>query len=379
MEITANIAGRGLAQVTLGDGQIESVRDLGATDGEKPWVSAGFVDIQINGFAGVDFSGGDLDPEKAASILPAIWQTGVTTFCPTLITNTLERLRQNFRTLERARQQDARFAQSAPAYHLEGPYLSPGGARGAHDSDLMRNPNWDEWQSLQESAGGNIRIVTLAPELPGACEFIERASAAGIIMALGHTDATPEQIHRAIECGARLATHLGNGCPNFIHRHQNPLWPQLASDGLMVSLICDGFHLPPDLVRVVFRAAGVERCILITDAVHVAQLPPGQYMMVGREIELLPSGQVVTMDRQCMAGSALSMNRAIRVFQEFAGASLAEALRAATTNPARLLGRDAACARLEPGEPANLVVFRSAPDALSIESVFLRGRQVFPG
>ena len=178
----------------------------------------------------------------------------------------------------------------------------------------MRSPNWDEFQRLQEAAGGNIAIVTLAPELPGACDFIQRARAAGVIAAIGHTDCKPEDVHRAVEAGATLSTHLGNGCANLIDRHQNPIWAQLACDRLHTSLICDGFHLPPDFVRVVSVVKGIGRCILITDAIHATNLPPGRYTFVGQAIELLPSGQVVTADRKCMAGSALSMNRAVVVF-----------------------------------------------------------------
>ena len=377
MKISANIPGRGLAQIEIHEGRISSVRASGPTDPEEPFVSPGFVDVQLNGFAGVNFSDPGLNPEKAISILPAVWKTGVTSFCPTLITNSPELLRQNLRILEEARAQDARFAQTVPGYHLEGPYLSPGGARGCHNPKLMQHPNWDEFMSLQEAAAGKIAVVTLAPELPGALDFIRRARAAGLTVALGHTDAMPEQIQRALEAGANLATHFGNGCSELIHRHQNPLWAQLASEELNVSLICDGFHIPPDLVRVVFRVKGINHCILITDAVHVTGLPPGRYTLVGREIELLPSGEVVTLDRQSMAGSALSMNRAVMVFAKFAGAALSEALQAAATNPGKLLRRDGICTDLVAGQPANLALFRTEPDALRVGTVLLRGEQVY--
>jgi N-acetylglucosamine-6-phosphate deacetylase len=377
VEITANIPGKGLAQIRVEHDRIGSVRLLGSDDPARPFVSPGLVDIQINGFAGVNFSDPDLAPEKAISVLPAIWKTGVTTFCPTLITNTIDQLAQNFRVLEKARGLDHRFARSAPCYHLEGPYLSPGEAHGAHDPALMRSPNWDEFSRLQEAAGGNIAIVTLAPELPGACDFIRRARAAGVIVALGHTDCVPEDIHKATEAGAELSTHLGNGCAPFIHRHQNPIWAQLASDQLKVSLICDGFHLPPDVVRVFYSVKGIHRIILITDAVHVANLPPGRYSLVGLQIELLPSGKVVAVNRQHLAGSALSMNRGVTVFQEFARVSLSDALQAATTNPGGLLRREGICTDLVPGQPANLVTFRAETNALRIENVLLRGEQVY--
>jgi N-acetylglucosamine-6-phosphate deacetylase len=378
MEITANIAGKGLARVEVQADQIRSVRIVGPDDPDAPYVSPGFVDLQLNGFAGIDFSAPDLDSSKVLSVLPAVWKTGVTAFCATLITNSIEQLRRNFQVLEVARKRDARFAATVPWYHLEGPYLSPGGSHGAHDPKLMRSPDWAEFMTLQEAAGGRIAIVTLAPELPGACEFIHRASAAGLVVALGHTDGFPGHIHAAVEAGARLSTHLGNGCPQMIHRHQNPIWAQLASDQLSVSLICDGFHLPPDLVRVAFQVKGIERCILITDAVHVAGLPPGRYSLVGLDIELLPSGQVVTLDRQSMAGSALSMNRAVAVFAKFAGAGLSDALAAATVNPGRLLPGAPVSAGLEPGRPADLVIFRVDPEALQVETVLLRGQQIYP-
>lgn len=376
MEITANIAGKGLVQIEIQSHQISSVREVGPTNSERPWISPGFVDIQVNGFGGIDFSAPDLDAEKVVRVLPPLWKTGVTTFCPTLITNTIEHLERNFRVLEEARRLDARFAATAPCYHLEGPYLSPGGSHGAHNPALMRSPNWDEFLRLQQVAGGKIAIVTLAPELPGACGFIRRARAAGIVAAIGHTDGAPEHIHQAVEAGAELSTHLGNGCPALIHRHQNPIWAQIANDRLQASLICDGFHLPPDFVRTIYKAKGIARCILVTDAVHVATLPPGRYSLVGSEIELLPSGQVVTADRQSMAGSALSMNRAISVFQNFAGASLEESLQAATTNPGKLLHRTGICTGIAPGQPANLVLCRMESSLLHIETVFLRGKPV---
>ncbi len=378
MEILANLADFGLAQIEIRGSKLAAVRRLGPLEPAEPFASLGLIDIQINGFVGVNFSGSELEPSALLGLLPQLWRTGVTHFCPTLITNSVEQLRQNFQTLEAARRMDRRFADAVPCYHLEGPYLSTGGARGAHDPSLMRPPNWKEFSALQRAANGNIGIVTIAPELPGALDFIRQASASGVVVAVGHTAAEPEQIHSAVEAGARLSTHLGNGLPNLIHRHQNPLWAQLAEDRLAASLICDGFHLPPDLVRVVFRLKGVERCILITDAVHVAGLAAGHYTLVGKGIELLPSGQVVTEDRESMAGSALTMNRAVVVFQRFARATLSEALRAASLNPARLIGRGDLATELAPGQPANFVIFRPQQEALRIEAVFFKGDRVYP-
>ena len=377
MKLEGNIPGVGYAKVEISDEHISSVAITGKVSEGMPFISPGFVDIQVNGFAGVDFSSPDLDAEKAISVLPAIWSSGVTTFCPTLITNSLPALARNFAVLEEAARISSDFAYAAPCYHLEGPYVSPLGSHGAHDPRWMRHPNWDEFQALQLVSGGKIGIVTVAPELPGAEEFIRTAKAAGVVVSIGHTDGAADDVHRAAAAGASLNTHLGNGCPEHLHRHKAPLWAQLATESLHASLICDGFHLPPDVVKVIVAVKGIDKCILITDAVHVAQLAPGRYTLVGTEIELLPSGQVVTADRASMAGSALTMNRGVAVFVKFSHCPLESAIQAATTNPANLLRPRSICSQVAAGQPANLVLFRQEPDTLKVESVISRGRCVY--
>lgn len=379
MEIAGNIPGKGFAKIYVTGDRIGSVQLMGPVDPRSAFISPGFIDLQLNGFAGIDFSADKLDAHRVAAVLPAVWKTGVTTFCPTVITNSRESLLETFRVLEEARRLDACFARSAPCYHLEGPYISQGPSRGAHDPRYMRPPAWEEFCELQRAAGGSIGIVTLAPELPGAIEFIRRARDSGVIVALGHTDAHPEQIHNAVDAGSTLSTHLGNGNPQTIDRHANTLWPQMAEDRLAASLICDGFHLPEDLVRVISRVKGIDRCILITDAVHVAGLPAGRYSLVGMEIELLPTGKVVMADRRCMAGSALSMDRAVAIFKQFATVSLEEAVQAATANPARLLGRFDLCSEVAEGQMANLTCFRLDNHVIEIETTILAGQAVYPG
>lgn len=377
MEIEANIAGKGLARIQIDSGLIESVEILGPIVNNQPYIGPGLIDIQVNGFAGVDFSSPQLTAEDAVSLLPAIWKSGVTTFCPTFITNTHERLLRNLRVLEEAHRLSPRFRNSAPCYHLEGPYISPDGARGAHNPRYMRLPSWVEFQELQEAAGGNIRIITLAPELPGALDFIRRASAMGVVVAIGHTDANAEQIHEAVDAGARLSTHLGNGCPQMIHRHQNPLWAQMASPELSASVICDDFHLPPDFIRAVIQAKGIDRCILITDAVAAATQRPGRYRLLDLEIELLPNNKVVSADGKMLAGSGASLNHVVEVFLRYTGASLESALAAATANPARLLAKSGVCSQIAAGQLANLFLFWPAAPNLGITKVFLRGEVVY--
>ena len=376
-QIEGNIPGEGYACIEIEAERIGSVRLIGPERSGGIFVSPGFIDIQLNGFSGIDFSTPSLVTEEVSAILPKLWKTGTTTFCPTLITNSREKLLKSFRVLEETRQLDPMFALSVPCYHLEGPYLSPYGSRGAHDPNLMRNPDWDEFVQLQLAAGGRIGIITMAPELPGALEFIRRVTASGVVVSIGHSDASPEQIHQAVVAGAKLSTHWGNGCPEYMHRHNNPLWAQLAIDSLSVSLICDGFHLPSDIVKVAAQVKGIGKCILITDATHVANSPPGRYSLVGMAIELLPSGQVITVDGRCMAGSSVTMDRAIAVFTQDAQVPLHSAIRAATANPGDLMRRREYCARIAEGELANLTLFHYDTKALQIEAVIVSGRTVY--
>ncbi|MFB3826611.1 MAG: N-acetylglucosamine-6-phosphate deacetylase [Bryobacteraceae bacterium] len=373
MRLERNVAGVGLVRLEIGDGLIRSVDVSGAEEPHRGYIAPGLIDIHINGFAGVDFSDPCLEPEQAASVVEPLRSTGVVAFCPTLVTNSMENLSRNLRVLQAARTAYGHFAAAVPCFHLEGPWLSAGKARGIHDPGWMRPPVWDDFVRLQEAAGGNIGLVTLAPELPGAVAFIARLRSAGVLAALGHTEAAPECIHEAAAAGATLATHLGNGCPQLLDRHQNPLWAQMNDDRLSASLICDGFHLPRDVVQTIVRAKGIRRCLLITDATHVATLPPGRYRLAGTDIELLPSGKVIKADGACLGGSALSMDRAVTGFMALSGASLADGLRAASETPAHFLGRRGLCRGLKPGEPANLFCFELQAAILKVKEVYVGG------
>ncbi|HXS96274.1 MAG TPA: amidohydrolase family protein [Candidatus Limnocylindrales bacterium] len=373
--IRANIAGQGFCEVEWRDGIITRVAKLSAEDASAPYCSPGFIDLQVNGYAGVDFTSTALTPEAVLSVLPPIRATGVTALCPTLITAPVDTLKRSFRTLETARRISPDFAASVPCYHLEGPYLSSGPSHGAHNPDLMHPPDWDEFAALQEAAGGRIGIVTMAPELPGAPGFIARATESGVVVAIGHTDAAPGDIDRAVEAGARLSTHLGNGCPEYIHRHRSPIWSQLADHRLSASLICDGFHLSREFLAVAARLKGPGKCILVTDDIHVTGLPPGTYELGGLPVQLEADGRVSSAANPgALAGSTLRMNRAIARFQQATESPLEAALHAATRNPAVFLGL---AGMLRAGEAADITVFRAQPDELRIEGVYLAGIQRF--
>lgn len=363
-----------LSGVRVADGKITQVD----TVERSGWnVSPGFIDMQLNGFHGVDFCGDDLTAEEAVSSLPWIWKTGCTTFCATVITNTFEKQTRSFRVLEEARAQDRRFAATVPCYHQEGPYISNGPSHGAHNPLFAKAPDWDEFSRLQEAANGHIGMVTLAPEWPGTAGFIRKAVDSGVLVSIGHTDCAAEDVRRAVDAGATMSTHLGNGCPQMIHRHLFPIWAQLGEDRLTAGLIPDLFHLPAEVLRVFLRVKTLERCVLVTDAVHVAGLAPGRYMLGDSPVDLDAAGKVTAHRGGGLGGSSVAMNDAIWRFAKATGVSIEDAIGCVTRVPARLLGRYPLCSAVEPGQPANLVSWRATDTGVEVKQVMVAGDIVY--
>jgi N-acetylglucosamine-6-phosphate deacetylase len=291
----------------------------------------GFFELQVNGFAGVDFNDPALADLAIARATAAQRRTGVTRYLPTLITSSLDDFRACAAVL--ARSADPAIA----GIHMEGPYLAAA-AKGAHPEAHLALPALDDWHRRQDAALGRIRLVTLAPELPGALALIERLVAEGVLVSLGHTAATPAQIRDGVRAGARLSTHLGNGCPPNLPRHPNLLWEQLAADELSASFIVDGHHLPPATVKAMIRAKTPSRSVLVTDAIVAAGCPPGRYHLGGQEIELSPAGRVTLLGTERLAGAAIAMHEAVANTARFCGLPIEEAWSLASANPAALVG-----------------------------------------
>ncbi len=302
-------------------------------------VLPGLFDLQVNGFGGIDFNGSDLTAERAAQALDLMRWTGVTRCLPTLITSPFDRFASSARVL-------ARLAHPAIAgIHMEGPYVSPeDGARGAHPRAHVQPASIDDFARRQDAAGGRIVLVTLAPEVPGAMPLIEHLVAAGVRVAIGHTAATPEQIGDAVRAGATLATHLGNGCPQMLPRHPNVIWELLGADALFASLIVDGFHLPPATVKSMIRAKGLDRTMLVTDAMAAAgchdrgALADRCYTIGDVACELGTDGRVSLPGTPYLAGSSLTLDRAIANTVRFTGLSIDAVIPMASTIPAAYLG-----------------------------------------
>jgi N-acetylglucosamine-6-phosphate deacetylase len=358
-------------------------RILQAAPASEPagtYLAPGFLDIQVNGFAGVDYNHPQTPLAEIARSIRALHSTGVARFYPTVITGSPADMEGSLRNLARAAAETPEGAAIA-GFHVEGPHISPeDGPRGAHPRRWVRPPDLDEFRRWQDATGHRVRIVTLAPEWPGAPRYIEQITAAGVVAAIGHTQATSAQLADAVSAGATLSTHLGNGAHSVLRRHPNYIWDQLAEDHLMADFIVDGIHLDAAFLKVALRAKGVDRAVLITDAAPPADAPPGRYRIGEQEVDHTPDGRVVLAGQDRLAGSALRMDRGIANLIRLAGLSLADAVRLATVNPARAGAVPGASTGLAPGAPADLVQFRyhPTPPRLEIISTFLAGRQVFP-
>jgi N-acetylglucosamine-6-phosphate deacetylase len=342
------------------------------------FLSPGWIDLQVNGFAGVDYNSPSAGAEDIGHSIREMFRTGVTRFFPTVITGSPEDMAGALRNLARAKEEIPEGA-AMEAFHMEGPYISPeDGPRGAHPARWVRAPSLDEFHRFQDSARGYIRLVTLSPEWPEAPRFIESIVRQGVAASIGHMGATCDQIAAAVDAGATLSTHLGNGAHATLPR-RNYIWDQLADDRLAASFIVDGIHLGKSFLNVALRAKGLERSILITDAVMPAGCAPGRYRLGEVDVELHADGSVRLQGGTRLAGSALRMDRAIENVVRLAGLSLRDAIALATRNPARI-GRIPNRQRgLATGERADLVRFRYIEQTKSIEilETFLDGRKVF--
>ena len=349
-----------------------SLYDFG---GKDLYLCSGFFDPQVNGFAGVDFNSPSLSPEGFHRAALSLASTGITRFLPTLITSSHEKMVRRLRIIRDGLRKDPLLQKMCLGIHLEGPYISPEeGPRGVHPREFIRLPQWEEVKRFQEACEGRIRCVTLAPEVKGAIPFIRKAVAHGMIIGIGHTDASEEVLEEAVGAGARLSCHLGNAPSPLLPRHRNLIDKQLAIDQLMASIITDGIHLPPDVVSDYVRAKGVDRIVLTTDSMAGAAVPPGRYTLGDLEAEVSSDREARLTGTSRLAGSTLTMDRAITNVIRFAGIDLSSAIHMAAKNAQKLfpeVGRDIA-----PGHSADLVLFEYRRE-LVVRSTWIEGEKIF--
>jgi N-acetylglucosamine-6-phosphate deacetylase len=363
------------------DGKVSAVhlQPAEAPGGVLRVICPGFIDVQVNGLGGIAFNDAAISTQKIETITDRLWSTGVAAYLPTLITDSFESLRGGLSAIAGACR-ESRAGLSIMGIHLEGPYISPEeGPRGAHPLEHVRQPDWDEFRRLQDACDHRIRLVTVAPELPGAIEFIRRVASQGVRVAIGHTAAGTDCLRAAMDAGASMSTHLGNAAHDRLQRHRNYIYDQLAADELWASLIVDGHHLPPGLVKVFVRAKRPERVILVSDAAMWAGLAPGIYPWGHCQVEVRADGWIGVVGQPRLAGSGLLLYRGIENVVRFAGVSLADAVRMATLHPAEMLGMAPQLGSIQTGSDATftLVDWDQAASQLQVRQTVVRGETVY--
>lgn len=300
--------------------------------------SSALTDLQTNGYAGVDFNDANLDAVALEHALAAMLHAGVTTCLPTIITATEDELAARLQALDEASAKSELAAAMVPGFHLEGPFLNPGqGYAGCHPSAAMQLPDPALLARLTAPLARPVLLLTVAPEREGAAATITWARARGMLVAIGHSAASEDCVTDAAAGGATLSTHLGNGLPQMQPKFRNPLMAQLAEDRLFASFIADGVHIPVHALKVLLRAKGLERSLLVTDATAAAGAPPGLYRFAGMAVERAVDGSVRVPGQGVLAGSALCLDQAVRNLVAWGIADAAAAVRLAADNPAALL------------------------------------------
>lgn len=361
-------------EVVVEDGLVHAIRE--GRDDQDLWLSPGLIDLQVNGYGGDDVNLDSPDPEAIVSLTRKMLTLGVTTYLPTIITASETKVTAALRAVAEARRRSRLVADMVPYVHVEGPSISSSdGPRGAHPFEHVRPPDLSEFRRWQAVSEGLVGMITLSPHFDGVEEYIATLSREGIHVAIGHTDATPEQIHRAIDAGATLSTHLGNGSSALIPRHANVLWPQLADDRLTATVIADGHHLPDDMLKTILRAKGIGHSILVSDSVALAGMSPGHYeTAVGGRVELNDKGRLSLAGTEFLAGAVRPLKDGVGHAISSAGISLSESLCMATENPGRFVG---GLGVLRVGARADLIRFAVERDSstLRIETAMVRGRE----
>jgi N-acetylglucosamine-6-phosphate deacetylase len=298
----------------------------------------GWVDLQVNGHSGVSFCDGNLSLDQVAETVRKLTEAGTYAFLPTVVTTPLPVMKHCLSVLGKACEQPG-LAEHLPGIHLEGPFLSPEpGAKGAHPPECMLPPSKELFDQLEEAAGGHIRILTLAPELPGAIELIEAVSER-VICSSGHSLAGYEVLREAVQAGLRMGTHIGNGMPAQVHRHDNPVIAQFAIPEMIPSFIPDGFHLPPAFIRATLAAKTVSGCVAISDQTHLAGMPPGEYVLGLVPVVLEPDGFLHMRDEPYLAGSSRTLAQCMEHLAGLGFLDDDDLVAVGYTNPIRLLRR----------------------------------------
>jgi len=322
---------------------IGSTSELFTEKINKPLYSGpGLIDLQINGINGIDFNNPSLSQQDLINTNLFLLSTGVTTFFPTIVTNSDDNILKMLATIHQTCRENELLNSCVGGIHLEGPFISPQeGAKGAHNQKYIKAPDWGLFTKFQNAAGGRIKIVTLAPEWEGSYEFIENCRKQNIIVSIGHSLANPEQIQQAVKAGAGMSTHLGNAVPLLLQRHPNIIWEQLANEKLYTCLIADGIHVPDSFIKVVMKTKA-SHTLIVSDATLFAGMPPGEYENnIGGNVILDAMKRVSMKDSPgLLAGAGKSLLENIEYLIQSRLTTLGEAWQMATVNVANMLAKN---------------------------------------
>lgn len=297
----------------------------------------GYIDLQVNGIKGVDYSSPDLTEDAFVFSCRELWNNQTVGFLPTIITSPDALVERNLKLMTAALRH-VEVSRCVLGFHLEGPFISAeDGARGAHNRAWVRDPDASWLNRVQEWSGGRIKMVTMAAEKPGSADFIRAACSMGIVISLGHQLAGPDTIQAAVEAGATALTHVGNGLPKMIHRFDNPLWPSLAEDALTALVITDGHHVPKSMIKTIFRAKGVDKFIVTSDASPLALMPPGRYSALGNPVVIEENGRLYNPETGYLVGSWATMRECAAYLKTLDLLSAAELDQVTYHNPLRLI------------------------------------------
>jgi len=298
----------------------------------------GLVDLQVNGYKGINFSDINLTRDDFVQACRGMLGAGTTAFLPTMITSAAEVYEHNLPIMA-AVIESTEFRGRLLGIHIEGPFISSQkGARGAHHPEWTAKPDVAYLDKLIGWAQGKVRLLTISAELAGAETLARHAKGRGITVSLGHQMATDKDLRRLVEAGASSLTHLGNGVPAMLDRHENPIWAALANDDLVAMIITDGHHLPASVVKTIIRAKGVDRCVVVSDASSLAGLGPGAYKVLGDRVVLEESGRLHSPDTGYLAGSSSTMLECMNRLASLNVVSADELVLMAFENPLKLIG-----------------------------------------
>ena len=348
-------------------------------DASLPFISPGFVDMQVNGYRGIDYSSPDLSYESILSLIKSLAKSGTTQHIPTIITSSQEHICKNLKIIASCVNQNEMIRRSILGIHVEGPYISEiDGPRGAHDLSFVRDPSISELDEWIDSSNNLIRLITLAPERDGSMAYIKEATKRGITISLGHTQATSDIIQKAIGNGAACSTHLGNGAHAILPKLNNYIYDQLSSPSLYCGVIADGFHIPRNALDVFYKAKGNENFILVSDVAFLGGMKSGKYKWGAIDVEVFDDGHIGLVGTPYLAGAGHLLDTCIAHMIEVVKAPLHEIIKCVTENPIKAL-KLKIDKKLEIGSPSDITCFylprNGAP--LDIVSTYLQGKPIY--